>query len=309
MCDLDFDPIIQRQTHMKHIHQTALLAAITLLVANSVHAIEHRIFVSGDSADALVNGQALRSAIAQIPVDTAHSWLIEAGPGAFNISGSQALTLPNNVNLRGAGRQATYLFSNAVGVSERSAIVMLGVSEISSMAITHTCFGGTKTCVGIEALALAENVYRIGALNDVLLAAEGGAIANTAIKSAGRLRAFNSNFRASGGAAVSLLASAVELSGSAYLELDTSILISSRANNTCSGIVARDSAQALVKNSTIAPTCSLANSNSYWWQAPPQNKLTIRYSELLGKFTGSPSCVASIFDTIGFRTAGCGAIN
>jgi hypothetical protein len=280
--------------------RTKTCAFLLSLLTSSAYAIEHRLVVNGDG-DFLQNGQALRAAVAQTAADPTGVWLIDIGPGQFNISGVDSIYLPDNVHLRGAGQLATTLFFNANGGSLRPAIRTSGANELSGLSLSQNCFGGIKDCAALQVYPNPNKQVR---LSDVRIFSQGGVTNTHGIVSLGNLSLFNTNLSANAGN-LSRNTIGIEQRQSGLLEIRSSQVQSVFGSVSSIGIfLTAGGAKSVVRDSNINAATGAAGATAHW-QYVAFGSANVMGSELFGSNFGGFSCQANVVNGA-FLATGCG---
>lgn len=125
-----------------------------------------RTIVVGPVGDAAANGAALVAVVTGIPSPTgpAEGILIVVEPGEYDLGGAN-FHLPKWVYLRGAGRLATRIYSEACEPVNR--VVAMSEGELSDLTIENTCEDPSSTAQGISTSSLGA-AARISRVNIVL---------------------------------------------------------------------------------------------------------------------------------------------
>jgi len=121
-----------------------------------------RTIVVGPVGDAAANGAALVAVASGItpPAGPADSVLIVVEPGEYDLGGANFL-LWRWVNLRGAGRLATRIYSEACGPVDK--VVSFGDGELSDLTIENTCSNPSSNAVGVStgSMPMAARISRV----------------------------------------------------------------------------------------------------------------------------------------------------
>lgn len=274
------------------------LTAMLLLASLAARAapVERHLYVPGD-ADAASNGQALAAAVAATGQAPGLPWLIQLGPGQFNLSPG-TLELPAGVNLAGAGRHATTLRLNVSGGPQRPTLRTLGGNEVSRLQVIGSCFGGVHDCTGIEVPAGASGVR----LNDVMVFTTGGAGSNAGVAVAGSVAIDGSLVLAQTGKR----AVAVDLSGAGVVAVAQSDLRALSASVACETLGGKSTASeaSQVRHSALYPFC-FGGASTYWLRSSTAVPLRLAYTQIVtGSRSGTASCVATQASP-GFLAQGC----
>lgn len=108
-----------------------------------------RTIIVGPVGDPAANGAALAAVASSItpPAGPADAVLIKVEPGEYDLGGA-SVALWNWVHMRGSGRLATRITSEACGPVSR--VVSLDIGELSDLTVENTCTDPTATVQGIS---------------------------------------------------------------------------------------------------------------------------------------------------------------
>lgn len=276
----------------------ALLASTLLLFALGATAapVERYLYVPGDG-DGLANGQALASAVAATAQAPGEPWLIQLGPGFFNISPA-TLELPVGVNLIGAGRQATTVRLNNHGSPPRPAMRAWGNNELSRLQLVGSCLGAVESCTALEVPAGAGTVR----LNDVVVLASGGSGTNTGVAAGAPVVVVGSLVLAQTGKR----AVAVDLMAAGVLRASQTDLNALAASQRCEAIGGKSTATepSQVRHSALYPYC-VGSAQSYWQRVSTPVTVRMAFTRVVaGIGIGGVSCLATEAPS-GFLAEGC----
>lgn len=275
--------------------------ACLLLIVSRVGIADDQILVIDAGADPIANGQALIAAAGAITDASASKpYLIELGPGSYNLSPNQ-LTLKPFVSLAGQGIGLTQLLLNST--STLAAVRLSGNQSLRDLHVQHLGSGSTATyTMGVQ-IAPSAKAVRLERLS-VLASGTGLSVG---LYVAGDLRTQDLSVVAQNGSQ----AQALYVSGNGLIDVNDSSLA---ASNSGTG-----SAVAIAGFSTSAVSWSLrqvrvnaihATQTAYWLSANLSAPPVFRELEVLGGKRGSAaSCLASIgVDASGqtnFIASGC----
>lgn len=266
-------------------------AMLLLLLAASCCAAAppHRIRVDAES-DAISNGQALRAAVDAAGASPGAPYLIELGPGTFNLSPA-GLVLPQQVSLIGAGSGATTIRLNSPPFTQ-AALIGKGGNEIARLGVIVTCSATQTECRAVDV------VFGTVRLNDVALLSS-GAKSNVAVRIAGTLVADGLiAIGQTGGSAVALAFDG----GSALVR--NSQLSGIAASNDNAAIGGTTSGSVQVVGSRLNAVGPNGASASYVAGNFAQPAL-LRFDEIFaGRRSGNASCAATVVSGA-FLADGC----
>jgi len=131
------------------------------------------------SPDPVASGTALLNAVAAIPTSgndapsSSNPWLVKVGPGVFNLNGD-GLTLPDHVNLDGAGQSVTTIQSAAATTP-----VLSESGNTSSVTVSNVKIFNNTNTVTSEAVSVSN--YAHLTLDRVYVQAGSGTVDNIGI--------------------------------------------------------------------------------------------------------------------------------
>lgn len=274
----------------------AFAAALALSAVTATGAPSPRyLFVAGDG-DGIANGQALLHAVASTAQVPGEPWLIQLGPGFFNVS-PETLELPPEVNLIGAGRRATIIRLNVTNTEHRPTLRLTNRNEVSRLEVVGVCFGNAEKCTAIE---VAEGATFVR-LNDVSVFTSGGPISNVGVGAAGLVTIDDSIVYAQTGKR----AVAIELSATGNFNVGRSELHAASASNSCEVIGGRSTSLAsnTVRYSTLYPNCP-SGADAFWVRNSAPSTWISFSRIVIGSRGGPATCTATeMFSS--FLPTGC----
>lgn len=263
-----------------------LVLACLLLIISRVGMADDQLLYVDAGADAIANGQALIATAGAISDASASKpYLIELGPGSYNLSPNQ-LTLKPFVSLAGQGVGLTQLFLNST--STQAALRLSGNQSVRDLHVQHLGSGTAATYTMAIQIAPSAKSVRLERLS--VLAAGTGLSAGLYV--AGDIRTQDVTVVAQNGSQ----AQALYVSGNGVVDIQNSSLAASNSGN--------GSATAIAGFSTSPVSWSLrevrvnavhSTQTAYWLAANLTAPPVFRGLEVLGGKRGSAaSCLASI---------------
>lgn len=276
-----------------------LLIAATLFLAclsASAAPSPRYLYVAGEG-DGIANGVALIDAVATTAESPGEPWLIQLGPGFFNVS-PKTLELPPEVNLIGAGRRATIIRLNVTNADHRPTLRLSNRNEISRLEVVGVCFGMAQYCTAIEVAEAATSVR----LNDVSVFASGGPVSNVGVAAYGPLTIDDSIVYAQTGKR----AVALELQAAGWLQVNGSELWAASASQSCEVIGGRSTAvtSSEIRYSTLIPRC-FAGADDFWHRATTSSSTVLRFSSISRGLRSGPVACTATDHSSGFLPNGC----
>lgn len=275
---------------------TRLLTGLLLLgVCLPAWAVERRVYVGADN-DPVLNGKALRLALQTAASFPNVPFLIELGPGQYEL-GSSSLTLPRFVNLLGAGRSATEIRRSQPN-STVPVIYAAGNNELARLSLRSLCASSQAYCYGLQVAPNAQSVRVL----DAFVLAQGANWNNSALLAGGNVELENVHLLAQMG----MSANAVQMTGSGILLARNSRFGAFAASNESAAIAGNsNSTQPLQIEHSRIDVAGVGSARTFWIAAGLSVTPSFRYTQIYGGTRGSAAACMGVIGGSGFLTNTC----